>query len=271
MIQGDPNRAALRFLAGSDVAVRDLVVRGSLPPGTPFTYALQWQHAFDFRGVRGVTLEHVQARGVYGDGVYLGLGEGPDKAWTTHVRVRDVTISGAGRMGVSVVAGRDVVVERTTMSGIGLTPMDIEPNGTGDGANDVTFRANRVAGPLTGGFFATLGKGPVDHIRVEDNVLTGAGMHMVLLAPPGERRSDYTVTGNRATTPYSVPGSVAFDFDGIDGAVVKRNRVPLGAPNMALMATVRSCGITVADNAFPGGVAEARFAAFGCSRPNTVR
>jgi len=270
MTEGDPNRAIWRFIDSSAIALRNLSVQGSLPPGAGFRYALQWQHAFDFRGVRGVTMDQVRATGVYGDGVYIGLGFATPKAWTSSVRIRDMQIGGAGRMGVAVVAGRDVLVENTTLSGIGLTPLIIEPNGTGDGAEDVTFRRNRVSGPLSRGFFATLGKGPVRGVRVQDNTLTGAGMHMSLSSPEGLRRRDYTITGNRSDRGYSAPGSAAFIFRRIDGATVTGNTVPLSGANMALVATYATCGVSVSRNTFTGGVTEARFAPFPCARKNTV-
>jgi hypothetical protein len=270
MTEGDPHRATWRFIDSSSIALRNLAVQGSLPPGAGFRDALQWQHAFDFRGVRGVTLEHVRASGVYGDGVYIGLGDAAPKAWTSTVRIRDMRIGGAGRMGVVVVAGRDVLVENSSLSGIGLTPLIIEPNGLGDGAEDVTFRRNRVSGPLTRGFFATLGKGPVRGVRVQDNTLTGAGMHMSLSSPEGVRRSGYTITGNRSDRGYSAPGSAAFIFRRIDGATVRDNAVPLIGANMALVATYASCGISVSGNTFTGGLTQARFDQFACAQRNTV-
>jgi hypothetical protein len=264
MTDGDPNRATWRFVDSSGIALSNMTVQGTLPPGVGFTYARQWQHAFDFRGVRGVALDRARAVGVFGDGVYIGLGEDPSKAWTTGVRIRDSAISRAGRMGVSVVAGRDVLVQTTRLSGIGLTPFDIEPNGNGDGARDVTFRDNGVTGPLSGAFLSAVGNGPVDGVRVEGNTVSGAGMYMAFLAPAGTRRTRVTIVGNRSDTGYAAPGSAAIDFDGVDGATVSRNRIPLAAPNMALVAAQASCAISVSSNAFPGGVAQARISPFAC-------
>ncbi len=260
---GATGRSHWRLVGGSRFIFRNMTVQGANPAGGTFDATLQHQHAFDLMGASAVEIDHATATAVYGDCVYVGQGWNTT-AWSSDVHVHDSTCIGNGRMGIAVTAGRNVLVENSSFSQIALTAFDVEPNGATFGANNVTFRGNHVSGRLPGGFFTAIGSGPVDYVTVSGNTLTGAGMYMAVLSPPGQRRSHITITGNGANTGYSAPGSDAVDAVGVDVLTVTANYVPLSGPNMALATVSQSCRVNVSGNTFPGGVVEARVAPYPC-------
>jgi hypothetical protein len=264
---GDAWRAQWRVIDSSDVAFRDMKIRGVNPSGGTFAADRQWQHAIDLRGAAGVEIAGVSASDLYGDCVYVGQGLSAAKRWTRDVHVHHSSCLRNGRMGVAVTAGRRVLVESSTFGQIGRTAFDVEPNGPGFGAEDITFRGNEATGVLPGGFFTAIGDGPVDSVTVSSNRLTGAGMYMAVLARPGQRRSNVRIAGNSSDTGYDAPGSAALDFERVDGLTVTGNTIPLRGPNMALASVSESCGVSVFDNAFPGGVLEARVSPHLCAAP----
>jgi hypothetical protein len=149
-----------RLVRGAHLVLRDMRVQGANPAGGDFDAALQHQHAFDLAGARDVQLRRVAASGVYGDCVYVGRDHEPPHRWSRRVRVRSSSCRGSGRMGVAVVAVRNIVISRTNFSRIGRTVLDIEPNGPGFGARNVRFAGNSASGPLPGGSSARSARGP---------------------------------------------------------------------------------------------------------------
>lgn len=261
---GDPWRSQWRLVGGAHLVLRDMMIRGANAAGGTFTAALQHQHAVELDGVRAVRLDHVHASHLYGDCIYVGRIPHADGAWSRDVRVSGLRCTGNGRMGIAVVAGRNIVVEHSRFERIALTAFDIEPNGPGFGARDVSFVRNRAFGPLRAGFFTAVGDGPVDRVTVADNRLSGAGMYMAVLAPRGERRSGIMISRNVASVGYSAPGGAALDFERVDRLAVIGNVIPLGAAGMALASIRDSCGVRIYGNRFSRGAAEARISGHVC-------
>jgi len=268
---GDTWRSQWRLIGGSRIAFRNMNVQGAHPAGGTFVSALQHQHAFDLNGVSHVELDRTRSSNLYGDCVYITRRADGRQAWSSNVHVHDSSCIGNGRMGIAVVAGCEVLVERTNMSQIGRTAFDVEPNGPGFGAQNVTFRNNRVSGALPGGFFTAIGDGLIDSVTVSDNSTSGVGIYMAVLALPGQRRSQITISGNSSDTGYYAAGSVAMDFERVDGLTVTGNSIPLSGPNMALAWVSRSCDVKISGNSFPGGVAEARISSYSsCTTRSTA-
>jgi hypothetical protein len=259
---GDDSRSQWRVVGGSGIVFRNMTVQGGNPLGGTFVSTFQHQHAFDLAGADNVDIDHVSASDLYGDCVYVGQGWDAAKSWSSNVHVHDSSCARNGRMGIAVTAGRNVLVERTSLSQIALTAFDIEPNGAGFGGSNITFVSNRVSGTLTSGFFSAIGDGPVDSVTVSDNTLTGEGMHMTVVAPEGQRRSNITITGNSSDTGYFDPGGAALDFMRVDSITVTGNNIPLSGLDMALAEVSESCNVNISGNSFPGGVVEARIAPY---------
>ena len=257
---GDGHRPQWRLVEGSNFVLRNMTIDGGNPqPGT-FNANLQWSHGIELMGPAGVDIDHVSMTNVYGDCVYVGQGY-YSKSWSSTVHVHDGTCTRSGRMGIAITAGRNVLVERNSISQIGMTAFDVEPNGTGFGAQNVTFTNNQVR---SDDIFDATGDGPVDTITVSNNTITGVGTHMVVLAPQGQRRSNITVTGNTSDTGYYAAGGVAMDFVRVDGLTVTNNVMPLSGPNMALADVSEACNVNISGNSYPGGVIEARIHPYDC-------
>lgn len=263
--RGARARAHWRLVGGSGLVFRNMRIRGASSVGGSYVAALQHQHAFDLKGVAGVELDRIDASDLYGDCVYVGQGLNSSRSWSSAVYVHDSTCTRNGRMGVAVVAGRNVLVETTVLSNIALTAFDIEPNGPGFGARNITFRNNLANGRLPGNFFSAIGDGPVDGVMISGNRIVGESMYMAVFAPRGQRRSNVVITGNSTDTGRNVPGSSALDFERVDSLTVSQNTVPLSGPNMALASVSESCYVNISGNSFPGGVTEARIHPFSCA------
>ena len=261
---GGPWRAHWRLTGGTGLKLRNMTIRGGHPAGGTHVYDKQWQHAIDLLGVTDVEVANVAASDVYGDCFTVSRNES-DGAWSSGVHIRDSSCSRNGRQGVAVVAGHDIVLERNTLSEIALNAFDIEPDGVGFGARNVVVRDNTASGALNRSFFAAIGSGPVDSVTVSGNRLNGAGMYMAVVAPPGQRRSNITITRNSSDTGYHAANSAAQHFVRVDGLTVAHNTIPLTGPSMALASVSESCNVNIWGNGFPGGVVEARISPYPCT------
>jgi hypothetical protein len=261
---GAVGRSQWRITGGSHIVLRNMRVRGASRTPGRFDDALQHQHAVDIAGAAHVTITSVRMARVTGDCVYVSRRSEPPHTWSRAIRVIRSSCRGTGRMGVAVVAARDVGVRRTRFSRIGRTVLDIEPPADGFGAARVTFADNTASGPLPGGFFSAIGDGPVEGVTIARNRLTGAGMYMAVVPAADERAANLRIVGNESDTGYRAPGSAAIDIERVDGVEIARNAIPLSGPNMALAAVLESCDVRVFANRVSRGGREARVAPFSC-------
>ena len=259
---GGVHRSQWQLVEGSNFVLRNMTINGG-DAGGAFDSALQHQHGIDLSGPSGVEIDHVNITNVPGDCFYVGQGW-YTKRWSSDVHVHDSSCAHSRRMGVAVTAGRTVLVERTSFAQIGMTAFDIEPNGAGFGATGIRFANNQVRSIE---MLDVLGDGPVDSVTVDNNTILGQGTHMAVIAQPGQRHTNITITGNTNDTAYSNAGSVAIDVIRVNGLTVTKNVIPLGAQNMALIDVSESCNVNVSGNSYPGGVAEARIHAYSGTCP----
>jgi hypothetical protein len=262
---GDPNRAHWRLVGGSDLELRNLSIRGANGDGgTPAAYRpdRQWQHGVDLRGVRRVLLDRVTVTDLYGDCVYVGAA--PTGGWSEDVRVRAARCARNGRQGLAVTAGRRVALQGGSFAQISLMTVDLEPNGPSGGAADIRVSGNRVAGQSRQQFIGIGGVGPVSRVRIEDNVLTGKPLTVLVVSPGGQPRTDLAVLDNRSDTADDRPFSASLVFQRVRGLRVEGNLAPLSGPDMALVQLTCSSGVTVGGNTYPGGAAQVRSAGSRC-------
>jgi Bacterial Ig domain len=261
-------RAQWRFVGGSNLTMRNMVVKGVDATGA-FVYAYQHEPAIDLRGPNGIDIGGVTGLETYGDCLYVGQ-DWRNAAWSRNVHVHNSTCLRNGRMGIAITAGRDVRVDTSSFDQTGLSTFDIEPNGAGFGAANVTFTQNQILRVYDYAFVA-VGSGPVDGVAVTNNLLAGSPLHMAVLAPTGQRRSNITITGNVTDTGYYDGNGEAMEFRGIDGLTVTGNTALLVGPNMALASVAESCSVNVTGNSFIAGVIEARVSPYsGCSSPDST-
>lgn len=204
------------------ITIRNFNLVGNSP--TPGSFSDSWQHASAITIVGGgdVEIANVTVSGVGGDGLTLsGVAPGwPDAIWFHDSHVID-----SGRMGVAVVAGRNVTVERVRFDTVAYGAFDIEPNDTTQGASDVQFLDNAV-GSWThefGFLFAANGApgSAVTGVTVSGNTTTGSPLTTYVTVA---RRQDIDFTNNTSAVPAAGP---VLDFAHVDGLTVMGNVQPL--------------------------------------------
>jgi hypothetical protein len=239
------NRAIWRAW-DSDVTFRNMTIIGSYASGGVIDYELQWAHGIDLRGTQGI-VENVSMSDLAGDCVYFGLG-----ADRSSGAVRDSSCRRIGRNGVSVTAGNDILVERTTTDRIGHIVFDVEPNtGSGNwGSCRVTFDSNTI-GTYWLYAWTVIPNAPICDQSFTNNRVVGQGLKIAALNRPF-RPQRLTVTGNASDTAAGPP---AMEFNGVDGLTVTGNAVPLTGGTMARVDS--SCDVNVSGNTYPGGSEEA--------------
>lgn len=95
--------------------------------------AAEYAMGFCFYGMRSALIDHCIMDRNKGDGVYLAAS---GSTWTSLV-IRDCTIRRNGRMGFGIIASDGIVGQRIYFEDICYSPIDYEPNVTGEGARGV--------------------------------------------------------------------------------------------------------------------------------------
>ena len=182
---------------------------------------------------RGIELSNVDISRVNGDCVYIG-GVGSPLTWSQDIWYRDSSCIGNGRMGVAIVAGKAVYVERVRFDDIAILVFDIEPNVASGGARDVYLRDNTIgsyghSSVYTGYFFAANGNSDaiVDNVVISRNVVEDGTLKTLIEKP---NRRNIVVQGNtsRVTT-----GGPVMRFTGVSGVTVTGNVQPLSSGELA--------------------------------------
>lgn len=254
-------RRNLWLIGCREVRITDLALLGANPHPGVLDDARQYEHGIWIDGGGGIEVASVTVTDPWGDCVYLGDGDGR-QGWVDGVWIHDSSCSGTGRNGISIVAGRNVRIERNTLATIGLHAIDVEPNppsgGFVQGADRIEVVGNRVSGPVSEYFFAANGWGPVDNLTIEQNVLTGTPMRLTVQPLPASRqvRRSVLVSGNRSDTPFNIKDDPAMKFAAVIGLTVTDNDVPLGPQASALAAVTASCQVQVYGNQIPRGARE---------------
>ena len=225
---------------GSGIHVLNLALTGANPnAGTALAFnpAFEGNHGISIGGTADVEIgPSVAISNVGGDGVYVTGGTQAGVAqWADGVRVHDIHVSGAGRMGIALTDGaRNVTVQDSRFEAIGLYAFDLEPNGhtfagVPAGAEHVAFVDNSVAvyglspalSPL---LFAGTGVGPEVDVELRGTTVTGSPLRVGVWDNSGSLRRDFRIIGNSSDTPTSGP---SLTFTGVDGLVVTGNVQPL--------------------------------------------
>lgn len=262
----DPESAMWRLLGSAGITFRGLVIQGGHPdPGT-YVEGFEWQHSFDIQGGSGVEIADTTMEQNQGDCVYIA-----DRGdWASDIWVHDSVCRDNGRMGVAVVAGRRVLVERVDFSGIASIVLDLEPNLPTNpriqGASEVVFRDNRIH-DTESQFFSAGGHGPIGDVSIIDNDASGARFGIWSSVKPldDNRRPDIVFRGNRASLPWHGPDGAALTFDLVDRLVVSDNVQPLlPFTGMAFAKVSRSCDVQISQNTAPGAAAQVRSDSFQC-------
>ena len=208
--EGHSTRANWTLRGGSNFTFRNMTARGANPnaglAGEAYVRALEWQHAWRFRGTQGVLLENVQAYDVYGDFVNVSFDSrvpypGPP---TRNVTVRNSRFERNGRYGLTVTHGENLVYENNYIGDVRWSSFNVELNHSVDVGRNIRIEGNRF-GPAKHHMFVAKGAGTsesVGNIVIRGNVMEPLHMGTCLAAisvrTPAEDRfwSGWTVEGN---------------------------------------------------------------------------
>jgi hypothetical protein len=220
--------SSLFVVSGTGIKIRDFNLIGNSP--TPGTYRSGEEYAYGIQtyGASDVEIADVTISAVYGDGLMVG-------GWSDTVWFHDSHVVSAGRNGVTILAGRNVTIERVAFDTSGWATFDIEPWEASGGAHNVTFRDN-TAGTWNGrwngreGFFFAAGGvagSVVSDVTVSGNTITGSPLTTHVTVP---RRQNITFTDNTSTVPAAGP---VLTFAHVDGLTVTGNAQPLTSGDLA--------------------------------------
>jgi hypothetical protein len=229
---GSRDRAQLQLKGGSDLTVRNLIVRGANPhagaTAAAYDPALEAQAGFQLNGATDVLLDHVQVYDTYGDFVYIGPGDG-QRTPSRNVTVANSIFDRSGRQGISVTWGVNVTIEANMISDVARSMFDLEAN-----TRKAEIRNIRITGNVTGAAvnFWLANKGDaadIGSVQITGNRSdVGTGGLIFVYAKRGAYRGPYLVQGNRFITDGVVNdegGSGALFFAYCDNVTIRDNVV----------------------------------------------
>jgi hypothetical protein len=265
---GGEHRAHLRIVGGERLVVRDLRISGANPHAGLDDRAYQphlvGQHGIRLEGATDVELSELHVADTFGDFVYVGRRE--DGRWSEGIWIHGSVLERSGRQGVTVTAGRDVVIERNVIRDTRRATIDLEPNSPSWGAQNIHVLENAI-GPGRLLFVAAAGRGPVDQVVVARNRLQGHILNVIVEPPPGDRRVGFWVVDN---TSDAAATRSPMRFTAVDGLVVTGNTQAVTRAGEAAVAVTDACGVTVAGNDLGPGSVQVLGAA-GCGEPLALR
>lgn len=204
----------------TDIVIHDFILIGNDPtPGT-FTGGQEGQANLEITGTDRVEIYGITGSAAPGDFAFI---TGVHGAW-----IHDCNALTAGRNGVSVIAGSDILVEACTLGVSGYCTFDIEPNGTSDACSNITFR-NCTAKTWGLVFLSVEGShtgAMIDGITVFGNAVTGNSLLTNIDNGGAARMTRITFTNNKGGK--AAAGSV-LRFAHVDGLTVTGNIQPLSS------------------------------------------
>jgi hypothetical protein len=256
---GNRDRVHVWFLGGSAITVRDLTIRGANPhagaTAAAYVPTRAFQHGFDFRGVDGGLLDHVQVYDVYGDFVYIGA-DGDTGEWSHNIRITNSTFDGSGRQGISVTAADHVTIQHNTIRNVARSMFDLEPNNPDQGAQKILIDHN-VTGAAKNFWIASKGSGSKIDFTVTNNTMkTATGNLIWIYGVQDGYRGPLVIENNH----FRVGGTVndestkgAFFFAKVSGVTIKGNQVVFPAGRGIPAVEIRdSKGLDISGNMFQG-------------------
>ena len=206
--------------------------------------AHQDQHGIAIEGAVDTLIEDVTIRRVFGDCVYVGVAYGTN-AWSDGVTFRDSTCELTGRLGVTTIGGRNVLVERVTFDKLGTSVFGMEANNSSDGADNNVYRDNTIGSYGHNGLFvsyfyyASGAQGaPARNVTLANNRVEGSpsgydgrpqGLDILVNGDRGPREN-FIVRNN--TSPISDRGPV-MTFRNVKGVTVTGNEQPISSGGLA--------------------------------------
>jgi hypothetical protein len=255
---GDRNRMHLVVQGGSDVTVRNVVVRGAnFTAGAnrgAYHVDFEAQHAFGVLGATNVVLDKVQAYDLYGD--FVNIASGLRGEASRNVTVSNSEFSRSGRQGISITNAVDVVIKANKIGEVARSLFDIEPN-----IPEQQTRSIHIIGNTTGAAvnFWIANKGApasIGDIEISGNkMIAPTGGLIFVFAREGPFRGPYLIEDNTliANSEVRDEGSHgAFFFTRAENITIRNNTVSFEDGDMPAVELRNSHHVNVSGNKFSG-------------------
>jgi hypothetical protein len=243
---GDFRSVGFQVRDGSSNTIREFTMVGNNPyAGTSSVCcSKEMQHAIAILSAADTTIENVNISRTWGDCVYVQAHTGG--VWPDGVIFRNSRCTLSGRHGVGIIAGQSIRITGNVFDQLGFDVVDIEPNASRAGANDVVVSGNTIGTyGLTHRYIAKVlaAGGPDTGAAVRNVTFTGntvkgnksgyngdvLGLNVVIKGDRGPR-SGFTITNNVAGMTARGP---LMTFTQTSGVVVTGNRQPLSSGTLA--------------------------------------
>jgi len=154
---------------------------------------------------------------VWGDGFYVTHG-------SSDVWIHDNHVISAGRNGMAVICGTDIIAERNTFDTCGYHTFDVEPSVAADVCTTIICRLN-TAGTYgqSGQYFFNIynpNSSTIDGVIVDDNTVLGDSLSAYVYSEGSVRTKHVTFTNNEGELANVGPD---FFFTYIDGLTATGN------------------------------------------------
>jgi hypothetical protein len=195
---------AFNVVGGSGVTFENLDIEGADPSGA-YTASMAFAGGIELQGTSDATISGVTVSSVFGDGITLAPLRGGKEHDTgkivspvTNVTASDITVDGAGRMGVTFGSVDGATMTNLSISDVGLDTFDVEADQGNEGSENVTINgctaSSAVTSNLARTFFSNGGLGAgsrTGNITVENCVMTEPqGTAALQLLRPGNGKFD---------------------------------------------------------------------------------
>jgi hypothetical protein len=169
----------------------------------------EWRHALSLSSVRSVRILGLRIEASGGDGIYISGSRSGTLEYSEDVVIRDVELVDHHRQGISVVSARNLLIERSVLSGTrGTAPqsgIDFEPNQAYQRLESIVLRDCRLERNAGAGILVHLAKldrssAPVS-IRVEGCVIRRNTVQVMVNAAGGSPRGLVAFIGSHIGWP----------------------------------------------------------------------
>jgi hypothetical protein len=205
---------------GSDIWIRNFVLIGSSPYPGVFTLGTSPTGGEGQSGVivhsSRFEISGCTTSATWGDAFLIGGSGAPADVW-----VHDNHVISAGRQGVSVCSGTNVIVERNAFDKVGGAAFDVEPFDNSPTTN-IIFRNNTIGTfGYTYGFTAdSTANAVIDGIVIDNNTVTGGSLSIYIDSVGAVRMKHITFTNNVGKV---AAASTVLYFKHVDGLTVTGN------------------------------------------------
>ena len=268
----------IRLACDTRVTVRELTVIGSHPQPGVYLQGQEDAHGVHVGGGSGIVLANLDLQNFQGDGFYIA---NCGSSWADGVTISDSRVASNGRMGIAVVAGKNVRADRMTYYNIAYSLIDVEPDWNSSyrqGGTDLQFIGGTSTGWVghytdgsygTAAFYIGTPYGAVSgayapsiaRITISGYTTANAtyGIWSHVNPSGGYRISDITFTNNTGNGSFWGSDGSVMDFNNTDGVTVTGNvQAVTSGHNMYFAVGRNASSLSVSGNTSSGSMGQLR-------------